>query len=77
MKTPNHNHNPYLVRRVRIKKGFVEIMATKSPSAGPNAINAYPIPADTVIPTTISQLFNTLPLFYTQITSYLLHFHIL
>lgn len=39
----------YLERRVRIKKGFLEITATKSEREGPRANKAYPIPAATVM----------------------------
>lgn len=39
----------YLERTVRIKKGFLEMTATNRERDGPSAINAYPIPAATVI----------------------------
>lgn len=38
-----------LERRVRIKKGFLDITATKREREGPRASRAYPTPAATVI----------------------------
>jgi hypothetical protein len=38
-----------LERTVRIKNGFLEMTETKRERDGPRAINAYPIPAATVI----------------------------
>jgi hypothetical protein len=38
-----------LERTMRIKNGFLEMTETKRERDGPRAINAYPIPAATVI----------------------------
>lgn len=39
----------YLERRVRMRKGLTEMREMKREREGPSAINAYPIPAATVI----------------------------
>jgi hypothetical protein len=52
-----------LERTVRIKNGFLEMTETKRERDGPRAINAYPIPAATVI---VISLFLSLTLFLSR-----------